>query len=66
MAGGHEGPFILVSEHKRIIASAFERADERVETANRYGYWRGVAATAWISVLLGCVGLVAGFMVGVG
>jgi anti-sigma-K factor RskA len=66
MVGGpFDNPFILVSEHRRILASVYERADERVETANRYGFWRGVAGTAWVTVLIGCVGFAAGFMVGV-
>lgn len=66
-AGGpFDNPFILQSEHKRVLASAFERADERVKDAKLYGYWRGIASTAWITVLFGLVAFVAGAMVGVG
>lgn len=36
-------PFILRSEHNRILGAAQQRYDEKVRDARKIGYWQGIA-----------------------
>lgn len=59
-----ENPLILYSEHKRVLTDAVKRGDERCIDAERRGYHRGVAMTAWAACIVALVAAVGGFAFG--
>jgi hypothetical protein len=68
MPGGklHEDdPFILRSEHRRVLASAQERYDRNLELEEKIGFWRGVSHSIWLMSAAVAFAGVAGFLMGV-
>lgn len=59
-----ENPLILYSEHKRVLADAIKRGDERCIDAERRGYHRGVAMTAWAGCVVALIAAVGGLALG--
>jgi ABC-type amino acid transport system permease subunit len=55
---------MLTSEHRRILASAQERYDEKLNEQHRLGFWRGLAYTAWLTFVGASGGLLLGFVGG--
>jgi hypothetical protein len=60
-----EEPFILKSEHKRVLASAQDRYDRELALRERLGFWRGVGQTVWISGFMALFGGLLAFNIGI-
>jgi hypothetical protein len=60
-----EEPFILKSEHTRILSSAQQRYDRARLDALKIGFWRGVASVVWLSAIGAVFLAVAAFSFGV-
>lgn len=61
-----KNPFILLSEHKRVLASAQARYDEELKLRERIGFWRGLGTAAWIGGALTFAALLIGVQFGLG
>jgi hypothetical protein len=52
-------PVMLTSEHKRILASAYEKSDAVrracIASEHKRGFWRGVASTIWLTGIMAYV-----------
>jgi hypothetical protein len=57
-------PFILESEHKRILASTQKRCDEKLADERKLGFWRGFSLTCWIAAVATVVGVGIGYAIG--
>jgi hypothetical protein len=66
MAGGpFQEPFILVSEHKRILGATQERYDHSIRQHRQIGFWKGIACTVWIAGISAFVVGLAAFNAGI-
>jgi hypothetical protein len=58
-------PLILYSEHKRVLTDAIKRGDERAKEAERRGFYRGLADTSLLTVIVAVIAAIAGFNFGI-
>lgn len=62
--GVFHNPLILYSEHKRVLGDAIKRGDEKITDAERRGFHKGVAMTAWGAMIVALMACLAGFNAG--